>query len=111
MLLLPSSIFMILLGELMIKNPPENINHFYGFRTKKSMKTQKNWNKAQIICGKYTKQIFRYSLYISLILIVLDIYSLITKKENIILYSTIIQSVTLCIFLLYMIIKTNKKLD
>ncbi|UTI88653.1 hypothetical protein NIT62_03905 [Mammaliicoccus sciuri] len=58
------------------------------------MKTQKNWNKAQIICGKYTKQIFRYSLYISLIL-----------------YSTIIQSVTLCIFLLYMIIKTNKKLD
>ncbi|OIS49681.1 hypothetical protein A4A28_07855, partial [Staphylococcus hominis] len=48
MLLFPSSIFMILLGNLIIKNPPKKINRFYGFRTKKSIKTQHNWDKGQI---------------------------------------------------------------
>ncbi|SIH49122.1 Uncharacterised protein [Mycobacteroides abscessus subsp. abscessus] len=48
MLLFPSSIFMILLGNLIIKNPPKKINRFYGFRTKKSIETQHNWDKGQI---------------------------------------------------------------
>ena len=55
MLLFLSSIFMIFLGNLILKNPPEKINYFYGFRTKKSMKTQENWYKAQINCGLYLK--------------------------------------------------------
>ncbi|MCE0456064.1 SdpI family protein [Staphylococcus haemolyticus] len=111
MLLFLSSIFMIFLGDLFVKNPPKKINHFYGFRTKKSMKTQENWYKAQITCGLYLKQFFKYSLYFSVIFIILDIFSLIAKKENIILLSVIIQSIILCTLLLYIIPKTNKKLD
>lgn len=111
MLLFPSSIFMILLGNLIIKNPPKKINRFYGFRTKKSIKTQHNCDKGQIICGKYIKHFFSYSLYFSIIPIALDIFFLIIKRENILLWSIIIQSIILCILLLYVIPKTNKKLD
>ncbi|HDA2022127.1 TPA: SdpI family protein [Staphylococcus aureus] len=111
MLLFPSSIFMIFLGHLILKNPPEKINHFYGFRTKKSMKTQENWYKAQIICGLYLKHFFKYSLGFSVIFIILDAFSLITNKESIIQWSVIIQSIILCVLLLYIIPKTNKKLD
>lgn len=111
MLLFPSSIFMIFLGNLILKNPPERINYLYGFRTKKSMKNQENWYKAQIICGLYLKYFFKFSLCFSVIFIVLDAFSLITTKENIILWSVIIQSIILCVLLLYIIPKTNKKLD
>ena len=111
MLLFLSSIFMIFLGNLILKNPPEKINYFYGFRTKKSMKTQENWYKAQINCGLYLKHFFKYSLCFSVIFIILDAFSLITNKENIIQWSVIIQSIILCVLLLYIIPKTNKKLD
>jgi|SRR5699024_5691514 uncharacterized membrane protein len=111
MLLFPSSIFMILLGIIFIKTPPERINHIYGFRTKKAMKNQKNWDKAQIIYGKYTKQFFSYSLYFSVISLVLDIFALITKKDNIILWSFIFQALTLCVLLFYIDFKVNKKLN
>ncbi|PTF27141.1 hypothetical protein BUY19_07670 [Staphylococcus cohnii] len=111
MLLFPSSIFMILLGIIFIKNPPKKRNHIYGFRTKKSMKNQKNWDKAQIVYGIYTKQFFHYSLYFALLLLALDIFALITKNDNIILWSFIIQGLTLCTLLFYIIPKVDKKLD
>ncbi|MDS3867172.1 SdpI family protein [Staphylococcus hominis] len=111
MLLFPSSIFMILLGSLIIKHPPKKINYFYGFRTKKSIKSQHNWDKGQIICGKYIKHFFSYSLYFSIIPIALDIFFLIIKRESILLWSIIIQSIILCTLLLYVITKTNKNLD
>ena len=111
MLLFPSSIFMILLGVLFIKTPPKNINHIYGFRTKNSMKNQKNWDKAQIISGKYTKQFFSYSLYFSVIPLALDIFALITKNDDIILWSIIFQGLILCILLFYIIPKVNKELN
>lgn len=48
-LLLPffiGSIF-IAAGYLMLKFPPKKINSFYGYRTPRSMKSQKNWDFAQ----------------------------------------------------------------
>lgn len=47
MALFPSSIFLFMLGNLFVHYPPEHINHYWGFRTKKSMKNNKNWKIAQ----------------------------------------------------------------
>src|SRR5699024_11699875 len=110
MILFPSSIFMIFLGVVFIKSPPKNRNHIYGYRTKKSMKNQKNWDKAQIIYGIYTKQFFYYSLCFSLVPLSLDIFALITKNDNIILWSFIFQGLTLCTLLFYINFKVNKRL-
>ncbi|MGW9989447.1 SdpI family protein [Staphylococcus hominis] len=110
MLLFSSSIFFILLGNLFIKNPPKQKNYFYGFRTKKSMKNQKNWNKSQVIYGQYTQCFFKYIFYVSLIFLILDIYGIIIS-QNIIFWSTIIQSILLCILLFFINFLVNKKLN
>lgn len=39
-------IIMLTLGILWRKNPPKNINGFYGYRTPRSMKNQETWNFA-----------------------------------------------------------------
>lgn len=36
------------MGKYMKKHPPKNINHFYGYRTSRSMKSQTHWDRAQI---------------------------------------------------------------
>lgn len=38
---------MLTLGILWKKNPPKNINGFYGYRTPRSMKSQEAWDFAQ----------------------------------------------------------------
>src|SRR5699024_4100552 len=111
MLLFPSSIFMILLGIIFIKTPPERINHIYDFRTKKAMKNNKNLDKAQIIYGKSTNQFFSYSLYFSVISLASDLFALITKNDNIILLSFIFQGLALCVLPFYIDFKVNKKLN
>lgn len=49
-LMLP--VLMILTGKLFVKNPPNNINNIYGYRTSRSMKNQDTWNFAHLYCGK-----------------------------------------------------------
>ena len=49
-LLIPS--LMIILGIILKIKPPKKINHFYGYRTTRSMSSQKAWDYAQVTCGK-----------------------------------------------------------
>jgi uncharacterized membrane protein len=42
----------LLLGLLMYKNPPKEINHLYGYRTRQSMSSQEKWDFAQVFAGK-----------------------------------------------------------
>ncbi|HAX14855.1 MAG TPA: hypothetical protein DIV44_14900 [Leeuwenhoekiella sp.] len=37
----------VVVGVLMYRFPPKKINHFYGYRTSKSMKSQDRWDFAQ----------------------------------------------------------------
>ncbi len=39
-------------GYIQFKYPPKKINHFYGYRTKKSMRSQEVWNYAQTFSAK-----------------------------------------------------------
>lgn len=42
----------IIAGFIMFKFPPKKINHFYGYRTKSSMKNQSRWDFAQRYSSK-----------------------------------------------------------
>jgi len=43
---------MMFFGCLFYYKPPKNINSFYGYRTKRSMKNSKTWEFAHRYCGK-----------------------------------------------------------
>lgn len=49
-LLIP--ILMIVMGKILIKNPPKRINGIYGYRTSRSRKNKEAWDFAQRYCGK-----------------------------------------------------------
>jgi uncharacterized membrane protein len=44
--------FFIMAGILMAKFPPKDINNIYGYRTKRSMKSQESWDFAQLFSAK-----------------------------------------------------------
>lgn len=43
-----TGIIYVVMGMYMQKKPPKKINHYYGYRTKRSMKSQEHWDFAQI---------------------------------------------------------------
>lgn len=58
---------MIVLGKLFIKNPPQEINGVFGYRTKMSMKNKDTWEFAHKYCGKLWVTIGCIMLPLSLI--------------------------------------------
>lgn len=56
--------FILFLAYMLRKFPPKNINHFYGYRTKRSMRNQEAWKVANDYSSKL---MLRFSLYSFLI--------------------------------------------
>ena len=52
-------LILLLMGGLFYKFPPKTINHYYGYRTTRSMKTPETWAFAQ---WHNVRLIIRYSL-------------------------------------------------
>lgn len=44
--------FLALIGFITYRSPPKRINHFYGYRTPRSMKSQERWDLAQTFSAK-----------------------------------------------------------
>lgn len=42
----------LIVGFIMLKRPPKKINRIYGYRTKRSMKSQEQWDFAQKYSAK-----------------------------------------------------------
>lgn len=42
----------LLLGIIVLYFPPKYINHFYGYRTRQAMKSEKHWNYAHRVVGR-----------------------------------------------------------
>jgi len=42
----------VIIGTLLLKHPPKDINSTIGYRTKKSSKNQETWDFAQRLAGK-----------------------------------------------------------
>ncbi len=64
-LILP--LMMIGIGWVFIKRPPKTINTYYGYRTKRSMQTQKTWAFAHHYIGKLWPKIGIFLLVVTLI--------------------------------------------
>ena len=45
-------LLMIVIGHIMWKHSPQNINTIFGYRTKRSMKNMDTWKFAHEYCGK-----------------------------------------------------------
>ena len=46
------SLSFVIIGTLLLKHPPKDINSTIGYRTKKSSKNQETWDFAQRLAGK-----------------------------------------------------------
>lgn len=46
-------IFLLILGFVFYKFPPKKINHIYGYRTTRSMKSQDTWDSANEFSSKW----------------------------------------------------------
>ena len=62
-LILP--VLMIVLGKVFVKKPPKQINGFYGYRTRRSMKNQAAWDFSHLYCGKLWRKMGWFMLPVS----------------------------------------------
>ncbi|AQM58712.1 SdpI family protein [Clostridium baratii] len=61
---------MIFMGKVLESNTPKEINYFYGYRTKRSEKSQKAWDYAQVKCGNTW---FKLGIGLLIVVIVLNL--------------------------------------
>jgi uncharacterized membrane protein len=59
-------IIFIVMGFIMSKKPPKEINHLYGYRTPRAMKNQKIWDYAQVYSAKVMMKYGGYFLLLCL---------------------------------------------
>lgn len=90
-------IITILAGYLMYKHPPKKINPIVGYRTRKSMKNKKNWNKANKYCGIVWIKAGIINLIISTVLCILQLLKIIVFTETLIAWIVLIQIIPLLI--------------
>jgi uncharacterized membrane protein len=67
-LILP--VLMIVLGKVFIKKTPTQINDFYGYRTRRSMKNQAAWDFSHLYCGKLWRKMGWFMLPVSMIVMI-----------------------------------------
>lgn len=75
------------------------------------MKTQKNWEKAQLTYGIYTKRLVCYTCCVSILFLGLDIFAILVDNKDILFWTIIIQGTMLCILLFLINLLVNKKID
>ncbi|EGQ1613161.1 SdpI family protein [Staphylococcus pseudintermedius] len=111
MILFSSCLFLFLLAIAFQHNPPQEINYFIGFRTRKSMKNQKNWEIAQVAFAHQLKVISGYTALCSILLCILDIMLIVLDNDVLFVASMVTQAIVLIGILLAVYLKVNKKLD
>lgn len=87
----------LIAGYSMYKYPPKKINHIVGYRTIKSMKNKKNWQKSNNICGRLWIKIGAITFIISIVLYISNMLDIIEFTEEIIAIITLIQIIPLLI--------------
>lgn len=111
MLLFPSSILLLLLGKLFQQIPPDYINHFYGFRTKKSKKSKENWILAQKEYSQQSTKLFTYTAFLSCVWLLADIIFVFMDNETPMMVSIILQTIVLLGLLFMLYLNVNNKLE
>ncbi|EIM5195239.1 TPA: SdpI family protein [Staphylococcus pseudintermedius] len=111
MILFSSCLFLFLLAIAFQHNPPQEINYFIGFRTKKSMKNQKNWEIAQVAFAHQMKVISGHTALCSILLCIVDNVLIVLDNDVLFVASMVTQAIVLIGILLAVYLKVNKKLD
>ncbi|EGQ0398277.1 SdpI family protein [Staphylococcus pseudintermedius] len=111
MILFSSCLFLFLLAIAFQHNPPQEINYFIGFRTRKSMKNQNNWEIAQVAFAHQLKVISGYTALCSILLCIVDIVLIVLDNDVLFVASMVTQAIVLIGILLAVYLKVNKKLD
>ncbi|MTV19255.1 hypothetical protein FMF07_00665 [Staphylococcus delphini] len=111
MILFSSGLFLFLLAIAFEHHRPQEINYFIGFRTRKSMKNQNNWEVTQDTFARLLKVIAGYTVLCSILLCIVDIVLIVLDSDVILVISMIIQAIVLIGILLAVYLKVNKKRD
>jgi uncharacterized membrane protein len=108
LLVLPILLFLVFLsiGWYQSKYPPKSVNSLYGYRTARSMKSQKNWDYAQSMSARMMMA-FAYYLGSGLIAVSLIIIHLGFASESIIPMQLVLMMISLGI----MLYRCEKKLE
>lgn len=106
--------FFYLLSVLLISNTPpeEKINKFTGFRTKESMKNQRNWDIAQREMIRFTRKLILPSIIFGCFFSVVEFYFLfVNHAENMFILLILIELILSIIMsiLLYQHVKRCMK--
>ena len=94
------SIFVVA-SLIMLKFPPKNINHLYGYRTSKSMKNTENWRFAQ----KYSSYRMLESGFFLMLISFVFPYLKLTEAQ-----AVLTAIILLVASIIYMLFKTEKAL-
>lgn len=111
MLLVLFSFFVSFIGKLYREDPVKKINKLDGYRSRRAMKNQENWDKAQRISGHYLKLIGTLFFILGIILTTLEIGLVIMSGKQ---YISLVLIVELAIFIfsyLFLKIQTEKRLN
>lgn len=65
-IVIPVPVLLLVSGLISLNKPPKNINSFYGYRTARSMRDSRSWDRAQ-------KMMSAYFIYYSVAVLVLGI--------------------------------------
>ncbi|MBQ3021615.1 MAG: SdpI family protein [Bacilli bacterium] len=102
-------LLMIIVGFLMFKFPPKKINCIIGYRTKISMKNEKNWNYANKYCGKVWQYLGILMFSTSIILVGLTFLNFIVLSEKIITIIIILQVIIIIVSIYFIENKLKNK--
>lgn len=103
-LLMP--LMMVGFGLLLMKNPPKKINSYYGYRTRRSVRSQETWDFAHYYFGKLWLVCGLVSIPISLVPICL----VLGKSEQVISVAGLIVLGIQTLLLLVTILLTERAL-
>ncbi|WP_339610405.1 SdpI family protein [uncultured Planktosalinus sp.] len=96
-----SGIIFLIAGYIMLKYPPKNINHFYGYRTRRSMESKEKWDFAQIFSAR---EMIKQAWY----MISIAIMGLFLNPEE--MFSMFLSIGFIIFSVVIMLFKTEKKL-
>lgn len=104
-------ILILIIGYWMFKYPPKKINWFIGYRTRKSMKNEEDWNFANQYCGKIWIITGLIMLIITIIIFIIFYLNIVSYSEEILTIIILIQTliIILPIFLVEDKLKNKMK--
>lgn len=111
MILLIGSFISLMITRLFVGAPPIHMNYFSGFRSKKAMKSQKNWDRAQKLYAELFVKACRYMLVVSVVPLIIDIALLVMNNDKLFITSFISQTIIFLLVHFVVCWKVDRQLD